>query len=343
MTQSMIEVKEITVKDEWEQAVSRFPEANFLQSWNWGQFHQNLDQSVHRLGYFKGDTLQGVMLAIVERAKRATYLTVPGGPLLDWHDKDVVNSWKETIINLAQDHRASFIRVRPQLLDTPENASLFKSLGFRSSPMHLHAELTHQIDLAKSEADLLTAMRKTTRYEITQSEKIGLKVSTSQNPKDMGVFYDLQLETAKRQSFVPFGKKFLEEQFRIFALDNQATLYAVTLKGRLLVQAIIMFYALEADYHYSASSEESRQYPAAYALQWRAIRDAKARGFKRYNLWGVAPEGDTNHRFHGVSVFKRGFRGEDVAYLHARDLVINPFRYAINYGIESIRRRLRRV
>lgn len=339
----MVEIKEITDKETWETAIAHFPEANFLHSWNWGEFHQNLGQAIHRLGYFKGDTLQGVMLTIVERAKRATYLTVPGGPLLNWNDAEMVKVWKQSLVDRAKAHHASFVRVRPQLLETPQNTALFAGLGFRLSPMHLHAELTHQLDLTKSEEELLAAMRKTTRHEINRAEKLGLTVSTSRDPKFIDGFYDLHLETAQRQRFVPFSQEFLKEQFKVFAADNQAELYTVKLKNHILAQAIIMFYGLEADYHYSASSEASRKLPAAYALQWRAIRDAKARGFRRYNLWGVAPENDTNHRFSGVSVFKRGFRGQDIAYLPARDLVVNPFAYALNVLIESLRKRLRHL
>jgi hypothetical protein len=44
-----------------------------------------------------------------------------------------------------------------------------------------------------------------------------------------------------------------------------------------------------------------------------------------------------------VSVFKRGFGGEDVAYLHSQDLVIDNFRYLINYFVEVARKRLRKV
>ena len=64
---------------------------------------------------------------------------------------------------------------------------------------------------------------------------------------------------------------------------------------------------------------------------------------KRYNFWGVAPVESADHRFSGLSLFKRGFGGEDVAYLPAHDLVIDNKRYLINYLIEKTRRALRRV
>ena len=339
-----ITVRPIESKPEWEDFVASRPEANFLHSWNWGEFHKNLGKNIHRLGFLmKGDAFQGVILAIVEPAKRGKYLTVPGGPLIDWNDTEVVRLFVDSLRHLALSNRCSFVRVRPQIFDTEENRQLFQNLGFKSAPMHLHAELTHQLDLSKSEPELLANMRKATRYEINRAKKLDIIIKASQNPDDIASFYELQLETARRQQFIPFSKQFLAEQFRVFATENQAVLYSAYFEQQLLAQAFIIFYGAEADYHYGASTAEGRKYPGAYAIQWAAIKEAKARGIPRYNFWGVAPEGETNHRFHGVSVFKRGFHGEDVAYLHAHDLVIDPLRYALNWSVETLRKKIRKV
>lgn len=340
---AQIIIDEIKGKKEWEGFMIKYHEGNFLHSWNWGGFHKNLGNTIHRTGFFEGKKIVGVMLCIVEKAKRATYLTIPGGPLIDWQDEEQINLFRKIIEDLAKKENCSFIRVRPQLLENEENKNLFAKLGFQIAPMHLHAELTHQLDLKKSEEKLLSGMRKTTRYEIKQAIKLGIKITSSKNPKDIDEFYKLQKETAKRQGFVGFDKRFLQKQFEVFIKDNQVLLYTAYLGERRLAQAFIIFYGQEADYHYGASTLDGRIYPGAYLIQWEAIKEAKKRGMRRYNLWGVAPEGQTNHRFWGVSVFKRGFGGEDVEYLHARDLVINPLSYKLNQAIELARKKLRRL
>jgi len=336
-------VKEITGKIEWEKFIASYSDANFLQSWNFGQFHENLGKQIFRLGFFQDKKLLGVMLAIVEKAKRATYLTVPGGPLINWEDEDQVKLFKQTLEKIAKQENCSFVRVRPQILENEKNSKLLENLGFKVAPMHLHAELTRQLDLEKTEDELLFQMRKTTRYEIKQAIKLGIKIDVSKDPKDIDEFYKLQKETAKRQGFVEFDKRFLQEQFEVFVKDNQVLLYTAFLGKLKLVQAFIIFYGQEADYHYGASTLDGRIYPGAYLIQWEAIKEAKKRGLKRYNLWGVAPEGEVNHRFWGVSVFKRGFGGQDIEYMHARDLVINPVAYKLNWLIETTRKKVRRV
>lgn len=336
----MVDVKQITDKQIWEDFVLNYSGANFLQSWSWGEFHKNLDHKIIRSGFYNDNQLVGVMLSVVENAKRATYLTVPGGPLIDWNlSQDFANEIKR----IALENDCGFVRVRPQVLDNSENRNMFTHLGFRSAPMHLHAELTHQLDLNKSEDELLINMRKATRYEIKQAQKLNIKITTSSNLEDIDAFYDLQMQTAKRQGFIPFSRKFLQEQFRVFVEDKQTILYTAKIGEIKLAQAMVIFYGEEADYHYGASSPEGRKYPGAYLIQWEAIKEAKHRNLLRYNFWGVAPEGETDHRFSGVSLFKRGFGGQDLAYLHAHDYVISWPKYILNWLVEEVRRRIRKV
>jgi len=136
----------------------------------------------------------------------------------------------------------------------------------------------------------------------------------------------------------------LYEEFKVFAADDQVLLYSAHTNDRqLIAQAFVVFYGAEASYHYGASTELGRSEPGAYAIQWQAIKEAKRRGCSRYNFWGVVRPDETKHRFYGVSVFKRGFRGEDVEYLHAQDLVINKAKYLKNLAVEHTRRKVRKL
>jgi lipid II:glycine glycyltransferase (peptidoglycan interpeptide bridge formation enzyme) len=336
-------VKDITDKKIWEDFVLSRNEANFLQSWNWGEFHKVLNKTIIRTGFYENNKLVGIMLSVVEPAKRGRYLIVPGGPIIDWQNKSIVHAFTNRIKQIAKENNCVFIRVRPQLKSDDISKNIFKKLGFIKAPMHLHAELTSQLDITKPEEELMAQMRKGTRYEIKKAIKENIKITTSTDEEEIQKFYDLQIETARRQKFVPFSYKFLHEQFKTFAKDNHVLLYKATLGNKLLVQAFIIFYGKEAVYHYGASTDEGRKYPGAYLIQWEAIKEAKKRGMTRYNFWGIAPENDTSHRFSGLSLFKRGFGGEDFEYLHAQDLIINKPKYLINYIIEILRKKLRNV
>lgn len=333
--------KQIEDKDEWETFLARCEEANFLQSWYWGEFHKRLGQKIVRTGFYKNKKLSGVMLSIVEEAKRGRHLIVPAGPIINWNDRELTSAFVKEIKKIAYLNDCAFVRVRPQLLLNNFSEKLFKDLGFTNAPMHLHAQSTSQLDITKSEEELLQQMRKTTRHEIRKAEKEKIKIVTSEDPKDIKKFYNLQVKTSLRQKFIPFSYEYLHEQFKIFAENNLAFLYNAYFGKKLLSQAFIIFYGSEAVYHYGASTDEGRNHPGAYLIQWEAVQEAKKRKLKRYNLWGVA--NDPKHRFYGLSIFKRGFGGEDVDYLQAQDLVINYSRYLINLAIEKLRKLKRRV
>lgn len=337
----MVTTKQITNRGEWESFLEKHPEANFLQSFAWGEFHKSLGHKIFRSGFYDKGLLCGVMLSITERARRGTYLTIPAGPIIDLSQKIYANAFIKEIKRIGNENSCAFIRVRPQLLSTPTSIQLFKAFGFKNAPMHLHAELTNQLDITKTENELLSSMRKGTRYEIKKAQKLGIEISESINPDDIEMFYQVQISTAKRQDFVPFSKNFLKTQFKIFAKEKSAVLYSSFFEGKLLSQAFVIFYGKEAVYHYGASTENGREYPGAYLLQWHAIQEAKKRGITRYNFWGVAPS--THHRFSNLSLFKRGFGGMDVEYLHAQDLVLSYPKYLLNLSIEIIRKKVRRV
>jgi lipid II:glycine glycyltransferase (peptidoglycan interpeptide bridge formation enzyme) len=73
------------------------------------------------------------------------------------------------------------------------------------------------------------------------------------------------------------------------------------------------------------------------------MRDLKALGYERFNLWGIAPAGQPNHRYAGVTTFKTGFGGEVIEYVPAHDLVLSKFGYFKDYVVESLRKKKRHL
>lgn len=335
-------VKVVENKDEWEQYILSRGEANFLQSWNWGVFHENLGKKIIRFGLYSNNNLLGCALAIKEEAKRGTYLTIAGGPILDWENR----SYFETLLQFIKDksiaENCDFIRIRPQELDSVENRSLLRELDFKIAPMHLTADLTIQIDLEKSEDEILSQIRKNTRYEIRKAEKLKIKIKQSKNSEDIREFHKHQLNLAKKHDFVPFSYDFLHKQFKIFAGDDQVVLFHAYKSNKLLASAYVILYNKEAVYHYGISTLKNSKLPGSYACQWEAIREAKQRGMMRYNLWGVSPKDQPDHRFAGVSIFKRGFGGEEIQYLPTHDLPLSG-KYELIRVFELGRKKIRKL
>lgn len=332
----------ITNKKVWEKFVLSKNPYSFLQSWGWGETNQKVGAKVFRLGFKKNGRLIGVCLLLKENARRGPHLLVPGGPVIDWSDRGLVALFVKTIKNIAIQEKAWFVRVRPELRDSKDIRDLFMQLGFVSSPMHLHAENTWILDISKSEDELLSDMRKTTRYLIKKSLGLNLNLEMSEDSKFASVLYRLQAETAKRHKFVGFSKKLFESEIESFAKDGNASVFVCKKDNLVLAAAVIIFYGNTAYYHFSGSTSKFYEIPFSYFLQWQIIKEAKRRGVEYYNFWGIAPNNDPKHRFAGVTLFKTGFGGERIDWLHAQDLPVNPL-YWVTHALESIRKMLRRL
>lgn len=196
---------------------------SFLQSWGWGEINRKSGEKVFRLGFFKGQKLVGICLLIRQEAKRGPHLLVPGGPFIDWGDKALVGFFVDTLKKLATGEKVWFVRVRPELLSNPVNMKLFAELGFRPAPMHLHAENTWVLDVTKPEEEILSGMRKTTRYLVKRSFGEGLKIDISKSKKYAKELYDLQKETSERHGFVGFPQKLFEVEIEEFAKNNNVS------------------------------------------------------------------------------------------------------------------------
>lgn len=336
----MDSAKIVSSEEEWETFMLAHPEANFLQSWNWGIFHQNLGKRIFRVGLYGNGRLSAIALCIKETAKRGTYLTVAGGPIP--FSGPHLQPLMEHIKEIAKQEKCDFVRLRPQELDSDSSRRTARETGLKKSPLYLTADLTLQLDIRQSEDELLRQMRKSTRYEVKRAKREGIEVKMSKDPADIQKFYEHEVALAKKQHFVPFSYEFLYEQFKAFAKDGQAVLFHASKDSELLASAFIIFYNNEAVYHYGVSTPANIKWPGAHACQWAAIKEARRRGLERYNFWGVAPKDRPSHRFAHLSVFKRGFGEEEVQYLPAHDLPISR-KYSYIRLFELLRKTARRV
>ena len=340
-----------TEKSSWAGFVKKFPEANFLQSPAYGRMNEILGEKVICEDF--GGKARALM--IVRDAKRGRYLEIPCGPLLDFNNAKLVGEVFEKIREVAKAEKCVFVRIRPQLYATEENLKQLAGLGLVRSPMHLAAEHTVMIDLKKSEEEILAGMRRQTRYEVRRSDKYGIVVDCGNSEELFREFHQVQVETAKRQNFVPPSLKVLLAEREAFA--DKAWIYVARTgenkearekfpdykPDEPIAYGLIIGDEIEADYYEAASTELNRQLPGAYGLLWRAMRDMKKLGYERFNLWGIAPAGHPEHRYAGVTTFKTGFGGEVVEFVPAHDLVISRVGYLKDLVVERARKKRRHL
>jgi len=117
-------------------------------------------------------------------------------------------------------------------------------------------------------------------------------------------------------------------------------LYTASHEGETLAAIVVLFWGKDATYLYGASSNNKRNLMAPYALQWKAMQDAKETGCINYDLFGIPPNEDPSHPMAGLYRFKTGFGGQIVHRSGTWDFAYNGFFYGLFCLAEKLRKKI---
>lgn len=335
MNNNSIQIKEIADKQLWESFLLSCDNPPFLQSWNAANQGKALGEDSVKLGIYADNSLKGVALVTLVRAKRGNFLYLPYGPVLKEFDEDLICSLTTYLSKWGREEGFDFIRMAPYLERSEPVEKIFASLGYRIAPIHMLSETVWKLDLSPTEDELLMNMRKTTRNLIRRAIKDGVAVSKSTNSEDIDAFVKLMNETHKRHHFVPYPSELYYKQVEAFKADDEVVVFRGIHDKQTIASSIVMYYGNAASYHHGASTPS--KVPVAYLIQWEAIREAKRRGCKEYSFWGIVETDDKNHPFYGITKFKKGFGGEVRHLIFAQDYPLSK-KYYLTYLIETARR-----
>lgn len=302
----------------WEEFLAKTQNYNFLQSWEWGQVQKATEAQAQ---FLLVNNRTG-SLVISVGAKRGNYFLLPHGPV--FQDKEYLAQDLVELVSYLKTNAKEFncvaVRVSPLLLRSSENEEVFSQAGFRPAPTHVHAEETWVLPLDKTLDEIFSQMRKTTRHAVRKAKKAGIEVEVTTAPDTSDRFWQLYTGTAKRHEFIVWPKDVIAKQLEEFGKKNKIFAVFAKIEGQDVAAAICIQYGNSVFYYHGASKKLSSSQPAAQLVQWTAIQEAKNRGADFYNFWGIAPAGKPNHPFAGITVFKKGFGGQELDYMHAQDL-----------------------
>lgn len=316
-------ISEIKNQKEWDLFFNKHGSETFLQAWDWGVLQEKIGHEVLRLGIYEKNKLCAISQVIKIKAQRGNFLFIPHGPISSIK-KIYLKEIHDFLSDIAKEEGYSHLRVAPILVDNKKDQILFEKAGFRKAPTHMHAENVWILDISKSEDELLADMRKTTRYLIRKAIKEEVVIDKITDISALDKFWNVYKKTVERENFTPFSKDFIKDEFESFNRDNNAIFLIAKAKNsnQVLAAALIIFNKNTAFYHQGASLHS--KVPVAYLMQWEAIREAKRKGCRFYNFWGISPNDNEKHPWFGLSLFKKGFGGFRVDYLPTQDFVFAP-------------------
>lgn len=315
---------------------------------------QKLQEELGETTFFEEKT-DYTFLAIKKVTKFGTYLYAPYGPYAK--NKNGFKSALEALQSLAEREGAIFIRIEPQAremasyLATQKNAKKSKDLSPRE---------TWVLNLDSTREEMISNFTQGTRTCYNQFPKKGITVTTSKKPADIHYLTELQSKLAHRKNIGTFSDNYYEKELS----QDFATLYLAhfdakkmeilpdwvkelekTEKSPKVIAASLFFDHGDSRYYMqSASDNDYRRLPATVAILSTAIFDAKDKGLKHFDFWGIAPDGaPASHPWAGFTKFKKSFGGYEVEYCGTYDIVLSPSKYRLYLGARKANRILRKI
>lgn len=145
------------------------------------------------------------------------------------------------------------------------------------------------LDLRRNIDAIRKGIKPATARNIKKAEKQGVSIQTANRKTDYEIFYELMVETRKRQGSPPYSKVFFHHLSD--DLDSSQKQLYLAFKGNVPIAGIIMLYnGAKAIYAYGASvsDRELLQARPNDLLFWTSIKDSHHKGFEIFDF-GVTP------------------------------------------------------
>ncbi len=348
-----MELVEIKDKKKLNDFLGAQPHAEFLQSWEWGEFQEKVEGKILRFGVEENGELIGAATLVKKTLPFGTnYFYCPRGPIVNYklqitNDK-LFNFFIDEIKKIAENEKVVFLRFEPS------NQFTISNLQFPiSKTIDVQVSKTIVLNLEPSEDDLLKNMHQKTRYNIRLAEKKGVKIRDAEkSPLERGgcaaqtgcvtveefdKFWSLMSMTVNRDGFRLHSKEYYQ---KMLAPDQEfIKLFFGEFEGKIICAGIFSFFGDTAVYLHGASANENRELMAPHLLQWEMIKRAKNSGCKFYDFSGIDEQ-----KWPGVTRFKRGFLptgqagGQEINYPGTFDAIFDKQKYLAYQIFRKIRR-----
>jgi len=317
----------------------------FLQSSMWGEFKAKFGWSAKAfLTEWLYDNLREKTHLLVLCRKLVpgfSFAYVPWGPQLpvNFFSNENEKAVSETAKKLKPflPRNCVFVRFEPPWQGSNESNDSYLSAGFKKAAATVQPPDTVIINLENKPEEILSQMKSKWRYNISLAEKKGVTVKTC-GIEEIETFYNLLKETAQRDGISVHGLNYYKTLFEL--CGEKIKLYTASHEGETLAAIVVLFWGKDATYLYGASSNNKRNLMAPYALQWKAMQDAKEKGCINYDLFGIPPNEDPSHPMAGLYRFKTGFGGQIMHRSGTWDFAYNGFLYSLFCMAEKLRKKI---
>jgi len=304
-----------------------------LQSWEWGEFRKKTGTKVIRLGVFDGKKLKSGYQLTIHSIPQLPYNLIyfPKGPMPD-------KMMLKALTKIGQEENAILVKLEPnvghpytqQEISVQTKLKEFLLANNCQEGQPLFTRYTFQLDLTKTEEEILAAMKSKTRYNIKVAQRHQVEVIEDNSQQAFETYLKLLWETLARQGFYAHTKDYHRLMWQTLAPTGIYHLFLAKYQGQVLAAYVFLTFNQVLYYPYGASTRQHQEVMAPYALFWEAIKFGKKQGCHTFDMWGsLGPNPDPKDPWYGFHRFKEGFGGQLTEFLGTYDLVIKPQLYSI--------------
>lgn len=314
--------------------VAASPLADVLQAWEWGEVKRRTGWAPRR---FIAEDDAGRIVATAQVLGRRPVrgapmlLYTPRGPVVEGFSSDAL----ERLLREIRDRAAGafVLKCDPPVEDGSPEARALVGAGLRLAPEAgfggVQPKAVMVLDLSPDPEKILAGFHSKWRYNIRLAERKGVEVVQA-GRGELSVFYDLLVETARRDGFLIRGRSYFETLFDCLEPPELIAMFLARYEGKPVAGALCMGFGPRLTYVYGASSNEHRKAMPNHLMQWHMIRWAKEHGYAIYDFRGVSPVRDgkpVEEHLAGLNRFKEGFNARYVEYAGTFDLPLRPLVY----------------
>ena len=334
-------------RNDWNTFVAQEPSFVLFQSWEWGEFKEKLGWKVFRIAVEeRGQIVAGAQLLIRPLPSRLFSMAyIPRGPIGNWLEKETASLLFIELHRIAKLHRTIFLKIEPPISNNLVNDQILRQHGFQRSNYTNQPRATIVLDLKPDIDDIMEQMRDSTRRKIHSALRNGVTIRLGRS-EHIPAFHQLIRMTGRREKFSTRSQTYYEQEWQTFAKNDQVALLMAYYQEQLLATHVAYYFGDHAAYFHGTSSyNEYTKFRPNDLLVWEAIKWAKAKGCRTYDLWGIPneigevifegkapPVPDRTDGLWGVYQFKRGFSKNVVSYVGTYDYVYMPQLYALIVG-----------
>jgi lipid II:glycine glycyltransferase (peptidoglycan interpeptide bridge formation enzyme) len=262
---------------------------------------------------------------------------VPRGPLIADPGETTLDAILTGVRELARRERLLYLKIQPPV-DRHDMESFLLARGFRHSGLEAAPTATVRIDLRRSPEDLLAQMRPTRRRNIRRAHRGEVTVRWG-GADDLPAYHRTIQATAERQRFAPYPARYYEQMWRSFSPGGHAMLLVAEHRERVVASLMLIGFGDTVLFKMGGWTGEHREARVNELLHWKAMLFARSRGFRWYDLEGIATDvamairergAPTSLTYAGTTRFKLGFGGSVAVFPPAFDA---PCRRGLGRGV----------